>query len=144
MPSDRDHLKYEDFGNHDYGDHGGTSACKHGCGCWMGKTMSGSNHAGVDPFGRCPANILRDINNMPDNFGQPLGQTQILNDFINSRIDYLSRKIYYLEPFEKTVKESGKLSKVWLQTRVEYLEQENKKLKCKISNMKDDIIPAIK
>jgi len=30
-----------------------TSECSYGCGCWMGKSMSGGP-PGIDPFGACP------------------------------------------------------------------------------------------
>lgn len=51
MPNGYGHKEY---GEHEY-DVGGTSNCKHGCGCWMGPSNSGGP-TGLDPFGKCPKN----------------------------------------------------------------------------------------
>ncbi len=136
MPNGRDHLEYKDFGAHDY--HEGSHKCKHGCESWMGSAMSGAP-AGVDPFGKCPSNYLKDI---PESFGRPLSEKEILNDFINGRIESLSRKINHLEPFKKTVEESKKVTKVWLVTRVEYLEKQNKKYEYRMARIKEKILEA--
>lgn len=43
------------YGGHNYGKQDRTTDCLHGCGCWMGSTMSGGP-TGLDPFGECPNN----------------------------------------------------------------------------------------
>ena len=133
MPNGREHLEYEDFGSHKYADHEGTSDCAHGCGCWAGPFSSGGP-AGVDPLGgKCPGNIKR----APTSSGRVLGEKEILDDFINGRIDFLSRKVAELRPYKTLVLESRKNTKIKLQEEVVELKRELVKLKYKMGNMKE-------
>ncbi len=87
MPNGRSHLDYDiHFGLHDYAKHDGTSDCKYGCRCWAGPSNSGGP-AGIDPLGKCPNNVIGDISQPL----QDLDQSQIKDDFINSRIASLLR-----------------------------------------------------
>lgn len=113
MPNGRDHYKYDDFGNHKYADHDGTSDCKHGCGCWMGPTMSGSP-IGVDPFGKCPMNVTKKILG----FGKPLSKQDMIDDLVKSTIFTLERKVRHLHVYKVLVDASMPKSKFNLQKEI--------------------------
>ena len=81
MPNGHDTKKY---GGHDFGNQGGTSDCKHGCGCWMGPSRSGGP-TGLDPFGKCPKN--------PKD-GKLLGGNADYDYVVTERIQNLESELY--------------------------------------------------
>ena len=146
MPNGRDHLKYPDhFGKHDYGYHNGgiqvgIQSCRHGCGCWMGSTTSGSNTTGVDPFGLCPAHILMSLDRFEKlYFGKPLSQDQIMEDFVNGRIGHLKNQIYDLEKYKPLVEKARKSSKIDLRNRLEATEMDLSTLRNKYQRLLDKL-----
>ncbi len=86
----------KEYGPHEYADHGGTSDCKHGCGCWMGPTRSGGP-TGLDPFGTCPGN--------PKD-GKLLGGSADYDEVVSRRIDRLRTELYAAEQRLKRVSPS--------------------------------------
>jgi len=105
----------------------------------MGPTMSGSNNTGISPFGKCPANYLKE---MPEAHGRALTETDVLADFVNGRIDHLERENDRLLSFEKTVKEAEKMSNVDLQLKVNILRGKAVTLKYKLATFRDNVIIA--
>jgi hypothetical protein len=136
MPNGREHLKYEDFGNHRYASHRGTSDCEYGCGCWMGPARSGSKHAGVAPGGKCPNNYTKEL---PLDFGKPLSNEQILFDFVNSRIQQLELKVIKLQKSDLLVQKAKKSSKIDLLKRLDEQMAENNKLKNQVNRIKQKL-----
>lgn len=137
MPNGRRHLKYKDFGKHEYESHSGTSNCKHDCGCWVGPARSGATYYGVSPFGRCPGNILADV---PDLNGLiNLTTDMILEDFVNGRIEHLEAEVRRLQTFEIIVSESKKGERTSLVIELKKYKDETIKLKRVIDNMVDGI-----
>lgn len=135
MPNGRDHLKYEDFGNHEYAKHDGTSDCAHGCGCWAGPARSGGP-VGVDPFGKCPDNPLKVIEGYKT---IELTEAERLADLVNSRIAYLEKKVSDLEPYAALVQKARKSSKTYLQVRVKQTKEINVSLNRKICRIEDQL-----
>lgn len=127
MPNGREHYKYEDFGPHIYSRHDGTSNCKHNCGCWIGPCRSGGP-AGVDPFGKCPRISLNN---------KGLSQNQIMDDFINARIEFLENQIRILKKYEKTVVTAKAGTKIKLIEKINFLEVENLKTKNHLKEIMD-------
>jgi len=84
MPNGHGHKEY---GKHKYANHGGTSNCEYGCGCWMGPARSGGP-VGLDPFGACP-------NNPED--GKLLGGNADYDYVVTERIRDLTTRLYLAE-----------------------------------------------
>ena len=92
MPNGYSHKEY---GEHKYS-YDGTSDCKHGCGCWMGPTLSGGP-TGLDPFGTCPKN--------PKD-GKFLGGTADYDYVVTKRIQILSSCLQKAEDLLRQVSPS--------------------------------------
>jgi hypothetical protein len=121
MPNGREHLQYEDFGAHEYpGDVDRTSDCVHGCGCWMGPARSGSRYAGIDPFGKCPFNIKKK---------HRLTKEQIIEDFVNARVNHLETKVIILERYKEIFKNYESDSKESLIIKIQKIENDFNALK---------------
>ena len=106
MPNGRQHLRYEDFGAHRYSDPDGTSDCLNRCGCWMGPARSGGP-AGVDPFGCCPGNLLVPT---PVSMGELISAKEVLDDFINARMDNYQKELHELRKYRDIVNKAGEES----------------------------------
>ena len=134
MPNGREHLKYEDFGSHKYADHDGTSDCAYNCGCWAGPANSGGP-TGVDPLGgNCPGNPLSKILGFGN---KELTEKEMLDDFINARIEHLELKIDRLRPLAQLVRDARKNSKIKLQEEVIWLKRELVRLNHNMGVMKE-------
>lgn len=72
-----------EYGGHEYGPLGGTSDCKHWCGCWMGPARSGGP-VGLDPFGTCPGNPKG---------GERLGGNRDYEYVVTERIENLESRL---------------------------------------------------
>ena len=131
MPNGRNHLEYEDFGKHEYADHGGTSDCNYGCGCWMGPARS-KGPTGVDPFGRCPNHPLKKVEGYSTS---ELDEKERLADLVNSRIAYLEEKILDLKPYKLLVDKAKKSSKIDLQKRLNVGRKLNSSLNNKVNKI---------
>jgi len=129
MPNGREHVKYDDFGDHEYGNLDGTSDCQYGCGCWMGPARS-NGPMGVDPFGKCPGNLLDE---------KSLSEREIMEDFVNGRIAYLEKEIMHLKEFEILVINAKKSSSIDLQKELKKVQVHDAIQKNQLIRMKDSL-----
>ena len=125
MPNGREHRMYDAYGHHDYP---GAPAnhridCAYGCGCWIGGSSSGSEHLGVDPFGKCP-------NNVSD--GKLFPEKENLADFVEGRIKDLEKRLatakMHCQKAETLIDEANRNTKIDLQKRLSASQKRNQEL----------------
>ncbi len=119
MPDGRSHKSYDDYGPHDYGEGGGTSDCKYGCGCWMGPARS-DGPPGIDPFGHCPDNPVD---------GQRQPGKEDYEDCVNGLIKKLESELYAAKESVKIVETAKKSTKVDLACQLEEKQEELSQIK---------------
>ena len=131
MPNGREHLNYDDFGKHDYATEG-TSDCSFKCGCWMGPARSGGP-AGIDPFGKCPNNPIRNVHSFGDRL---LNEDERRDDLINSRIRELEANVFKLKPLKKLIEKAKESSTIDLLLRLGKLDEKNRSMAKEIARIK--------
>ncbi len=133
MPNGRKHLSYDnDFGPHKYADHDGTSDCRYGCGCWIGPTRSGAP-AGVNPLGKCPQNL--EIDELPESFGKTMSKPEILEDYINGRIDSLEQDVALLGRYRSIIEMAKEESSEYLAAKLRDSEKGRLLLEAKLKSV---------